>query len=353
MNVIQLGNNRVGIGQPCFLIAEIGGNFSTFDQACRLIDEAAEAGVHAVKIQTFRASTLTTRGAVFEMENTGNIPQYQHFEKFEVDENLHRQVFDYARSKGLFVLSTPSHPTDVDMLENLGVAAHKIGSDDALNIPLLRHVARTNKPVLLSTGMCTMEEARFAVDTIRSEGNEQIILFHCTTNYPTHPQSVNLRAMLGMQQEFDFPVGYSDHTIGIDTCYAAAVLGAPILEFHFTYDKAADGPDHMLSKDLAETSELVRKVMDLPILLGDGVKRPAETELTSLRNNRKSLVLIADVKKGEKFTALNIDVKRPGYGVPGIHYDEVIGKTASRDLLADGVLAWEDLADHFIHRDND
>lgn len=343
MKNITLGQATIGPGNPCYVIAEIGGNFTTFDEAKRLIDLAAAAGVDAVKLQTFRAETLTTRKAIFEMENTGTVPQYEIFEKYEIDEALHLNIIDYARANGLFVFSTPSHPSDVDMLENLGMEAHKIGSDDAVNIPLLRHVARTGKPILLSTGMCTMEEVRKSVKAIVEEGNEQIVLFHCTTNYPTHPESVNLGAMVSMQREFEFPVGYSDHTLGIDICYAAAVLGGAVIEFHFTHDKSADGPDHMLSKDFEETSTLVKKIRALRVLMGDGIKRPAETEMISQRNNRKSIVLTKDVLKGEKITPQNVDIKRPGYGISCADYDEVLGKCASRNLNADDVLSWQDL----------
>ncbi|MCG5238920.1 N-acetylneuraminate synthase family protein [Azospirillum doebereinerae] len=343
MRTVALGDKRVGPGQPVYVIAEIGGNFIRAEDGFRLIDLAIAAGVDAVKVQTFRAETLTTRSAIFDMENTGVVSQWELFRKFELSDATHREVFDYARSKGMFIFSTPTHSTDVDMLEGLGVLAHKIGSDDAVNIPLLKHVARTGKPVLLSTGMCTMSEVRRSVDAILEEGNDQLILFHCTTNYPTHAESVNLGAMVAMQREFRLPVGYSDHTLGTDVSYAAAVLGATILEFHFTHDKNAEGPDHMLSKDPAETAELVRKVRVLPTILGDGVKRPMATEMNTRRNNRKSLVLTADVKAGEKINPANMTIMRPGYGIPCEHYYSILGKTAGRDLKADDVLNWEDI----------
>lgn len=344
MKKVQLGQHLIGVPDtPAYLIAEIGGNFTTLDEACRLIDLVADSGCQSVKLQTFRAETLTSRKAMFDMENTGIASQWDHFRKFEVAEDLHRDIFAYAAERGLFVFSTPSHQSDVDMLEALGVGAHKIGSDDAVNIPLLRHVARTGKPVLMSTGMCTLSEVRRSVDAILEEGNDQLVLFHCTTNYPTHPEAVNLRAMLTLQAEFGLPVGYSDHTLGIDVCYAAAVLGAPILEFHFTHDKNADGPDHMLSKTPEEVSELKRKIDLLPVLLGDGVKRPMPSEMVTRRNNRKSLVLTADIRQGDKISPHNIDIKRPGQGIACEHYWTVMGKTASRDLTADDVLSWDDL----------
>ena len=343
MKSVTLGTKTIGPGNPCYVIAEIGGNFTTAAQGKRLIDLAADAGADAVKFQTFRADTLTTCKAIFEMENTGVVSQHETFRKYEVDEATHVALFDHARARGIFAFSTPSHPSDVDMLDALGVAAHKIGSDDAVNIPLLKHVARTGKPVLLSTGMCAMTEVERALDAILEESNDQVVLFHCTTNYPTHPEAVNLRAMVTMQDRLGVPVGYSDHTLGIDTCYAAAVLGAPAVEFHFTHDKKADGPDHMLSKTADETAALVAKLRQLPVILGDGVKRPMPSEMNTRRNNRKSLVLTRAVAAGEKLGPNNVAIMRPGYGIACEHYYSVLGKTASRDLAADDVLRWEDI----------
>lgn len=341
---VKLENKLVGPGAQIYVIAEIGGNFTEFPTAKKMIDLAVEAEVDAVKIQTYAADTLATKKAMFDLENTGKILQHELFKKYELKDQVTEDIFDYCRKIGITCFSTPSHPSDVDLLEKCGATIYKIGSDDAVNLPLIRHVAKLGKPVLLSTGMCTLTEVQEAVDAILEEGNDQIILFHCTSNYPTHADSVNLRAMQTMQQRFEFPVGYSDHTLGIDTCYAAAVLGAPIVEFHFTYDKHAEGPDHMLSKDVLETKELVKKLRILPALLGDGIKRPAHAEMKSRRNNRKSIVLTADVKKGEKLTSRNIAIKRPGSGIPCRDFNSVLGKTASRDLHAEEALTWEDFA---------
>ena len=343
MKEIKIKNKGVGGNNSVYMIAEIGGNFQDFPTAMKLIDSAQKAGVDAVKLQHFRADTVTSKKAIFDMENTGFVSQYELFKKYELSEDLTTEVFSYCREKQLTVFSTPAHQTDVDILEKFHVPAYKIGSDDAVNIPLLKYVAKIGKPILLSTGMCTMSEVQRSVDAILEEGNDQIILFHCVTNYPTHIESVNLRAMQSMQAQFKFPVGYSDHTLGIDTCYASAVLGASILEFHFTYDKKAEGPDHMLSKDYEDVVALVRKVRELPVLLGDGIKRPAATEMNTRRNNRKSLVLIRNVKAGKKITPQNMEIKRPGYGIPCSYYYNVLGKTASRDLVADDVLRWGDI----------
>lgn len=328
----------------CYIIAEIGGNFTTFEQAMRLIDAAAACGVDAVKLQTYRADTITSKKAIFDMENTGVVSQYDLFKKYEVDGALHKKVFDYAGSKGLDWFSTPSHESDVDLLEGLGVSAYKVGSDDAVNLPFLRCIARKNKPIILATGMCTMEDVRGSVAAILEEGNDKIILLHAITSYPTHPENVNLGAMQSMMREFPgIPVGYSDHTVGATACIAAAVMGAAVVEKHFTYDKGAEGPDHMLSADPQEMKQIVDAIRAFELMKGDGIKRPAESEKTTRINNRKSVVLVKAVKKGEAITKAHIDVKRPGYGIEPKYFEQVLGRRANKDLEPEDVLKWEDL----------
>ncbi|MBI5637157.1 MAG: N-acetylneuraminate synthase family protein [Nitrospinae bacterium] len=329
----------------CYIIAEIGGNFTAIDEARRLIDAAAECGVDAVKLQTYRADTLSSTRAIFDMENTGIVSQYEMFQKFEISESLHKKVFDYAESKGLDWFSTPSHATDVDMLEKYGVGAHKIGSDDAVNLPFLRHVARTGKPIMLSTGMCTLEEVRDSVDAILAEGNENLILLHAVTSYPTHPGNVNLAAMQTLMQAFpQLDVGYSDHTLSPVACLCAVAMGARVIEKHFTFDKKADGPDHMLSADPGEMRWLVEAVRNFETMRGSGIKRPADSEKVTRRNNRKSVVLNRNVKAGERLTEQDIAVKRPGYGIGPKYFDQVVGRTVAADMKKDDVLTWADLA---------
>lgn len=328
----------------CYIVAEIGGNFTTLEQAKRLIDAAAECGVDAVKLQTYRADTIASRKAIFDMENTGVVSQYELFKRYEVNEVLHGDVFAYAESRGLDWFSTPSHETDVDLLERLGVGAHKIGSDDAVNLPYLRYVARTGKPLLLSTGMCTLEEVRESVDVILAEGNEKLILLHAITSYPTHPESVNLAAMQTMMKAFPLlDVGYSDHTQSSVACLCAVAMGARVIEKHFTCDKKADGPDHILSADPTEMKWLVAAVRNFEIMRGSGIKRPAESEKTTRRNNRKSIVLSRNMKAGERLTEDDIAIKRPGYGIAPKHFEQIVGRSLTADMEMDAVLTWHDL----------
>jgi N-acetylneuraminate synthase len=328
----------------CYIIAEIGGNFTTYEQAVKLVDAAAECGVDAIKLQTYRAETVASKKAMFDMENTGNVSQFELFQKYQIDRELHRQIFAYAEQKDLDWFSSPSHESDLEMLEELGVGVHKIGSDDAVNLPFLRNVARLGKPIILSTGMCTLDEVRESVEAILNEGNDKLILLHAITSYPTHAPNVNLRAMQTMMKAFpQLEVGYSDHTLSPVACLAAAAMGARVLERHFTYDKKADGPDHILSADPVEMKWLVDAVREFEVMRGDGIKRPAESEKTTRVNNRKSVVLAHAVAAGEILSKNHLAIKRPGYGIAPKDLEKLIGRAANKALDADSVLAWDDL----------
>jgi len=330
--------------EPVYIIAEIGGNFTTLEAAKKLVDAASICGVDAVKLQTYKAETISSKLAKFDMENTGVVSQYELFKKYEINEDLHCDVFEYIESKGLDWFSTPSHESDVDLLEGLGVCAFKIGSDDAVNFPFLKYVARKGRPILLSTGMCTMEEVREAVSCILGEGNRQLILLHAITSYPTHPENVNLLAMVKISKEFGLPVGYSDHTLGNVASVAAVALGAAVLEKHFTTDKNAEGPDHMLSADPHEMKSLVEQVRQLEEMLGNGIKMPAESERTTRVNNRKSIVVKRKLEAGHKITTQDIAIKRPGYGIAPKYFDQIIGRTTTKKLEEDKIVNWDDLS---------
>lgn len=328
----------------CYIIAEIGGNFTTFEEAKVLIDAAVSCGVDAVKLQTYRAHTVASKNALFDMENTGVTSQFDLFKKYEIDKKLHEMVFTYAEEKSLDWFSTPSHASDVDLLEALNVGAHKIGSDDAVNHPFLRYVAKTGKPIILSTGMCTIEEVRESVNVILEEGNSKIFLLHAITSYPTHPKDVNLLAMQTLAREFkNIPIGYSDHTLDPIASLCAVAMGAKIIERHFTYDKNASGPDHLLSADPEEMSWLVGAIRSYELMRGSGIKMPAESERITRVNNRKSIVLSKDVNSGESVSNESLVVKRPGTGIPPKYLGQLLGRTFNKNLKEDHVLTWEDL----------
>lgn len=327
----------------CYIVAEIGGNFTDIVTAKRLIDEAYESGVDAVKLQTYSARTLSSKSAIFDMENTGVASQVEYFKKYEISEEMHKEIFEYAQEKGLDIFSTPSHITDMEMLERLGTRVYKIGADDATNFSFLKNIARLQKPIMLSTGMCTMQEVHEAVNAIVEEGNSNIIIMHTISLYPTAPQYVNLEVIRSLQEEFpQFVIGYSDHTKGVDSCIFAAVMGAKVIEKHFTYDINADGPDHMLSATYEEMKLLVDKVRLFEQMRGNGIKMPMGNEIKNRRNNRKSIVCIRDLKQGERIEEADIDIKRPGFGIEPKYLNMIIGRRLTRDIEEDSVLQWSD-----------
>jgi N,N'-diacetyllegionaminate synthase len=341
MKSVQLGNKSIGEHFPVYIIAEIGGNFVRLKEAKQMIDLAVRAGADAIKIQTFRADTITSKKAVYDMPNTGHANQYELFKKYEIDMDLHKALWGYCKQKGIFVFSTPSHWTDLELLEKVGCEAYKIGSDDSCNHPFLEQVASVGKPIVLSTGMCTMQEVEESVSVILGKGNPNLALLHCVTNYPSDPIHSNLKVIPEMKRRFGLPVGYSDHTQGNLCCLAAVALGAHAVEKHFTYDKKADGPDHLLSANPEEMMQLCKNVRILEKALGDGVKRPSEGELTTRINNRKSIVSRQDIQKGKMITKDMIAIKRPGFGIQPKFFQEITGRVAKVDIKAESPVLWD------------
>lgn len=329
--------------ERAYIIAEIGGNFTDLGTAKKLIDDAKWSGVDAVKLQTYRGDTIVTKSAMFDMEATGIISQQEYFKKYEIDFNMHNEIFSYARNIGLDIFSTPSHYTDVEMLEKLGVDTYKIGADDLTNIPFLKRVARLMKPIMLSTGMSTMKEVHEAVNAILEEGNPNITIMHVVSLYPTHAEYANLRVIDSLRNEFpQFEIGYSDHTMTIDACIFAAVKGATVIEKHFTYDKNAEGPDHMHSASKEEMKGLVDKIRLFEKMHGKGIKMPVADELKNRKNNRKSLVYANDLKRGNILDMKDIEIKRPGTGISPSNLPLVAGRQLLRDVLRDDIIIWSD-----------
>jgi len=341
MYSIKIEDKLIGDGNPAYIIAEIGGNFLNIEEAVHLIDLAVSTGVDAVKLQTYRAETISSKSAMYDMPNTGNANQFNLFKKYEIGFALHKEIWDYYRNKGICVFSTPSHISDIELLEKLDCVAYKIGSDDAVNIPFLEEVASVGKPILLSTGMCTMNEVRESVSAILGKGNSDLILLHCVTNYPADVKDSNLQCIRTMRKEFGLPVGFSDHTTGTACCIGAAAMGANVIEKHFTYDKNADGPDHILSANPDEMRQIVESVRVIEKAMGDGIKKPAKGEKTTRINNRKSIVSVQAIPEGAVITKNMIAIKRPGYGVEPRFYQQIIGRTAKTDIKAEEPVLWE------------
>lgn len=338
---IRIGTRIIGESHPPFVIAELGYNFNTLDEALKSVDAAAEAGVDAIKIQTFRADTIVTRGVDFPAEaGAGN--QYEEFKRYEIDEATHRKIFAHARERGLVPFSTPSHSDDVELLERVGVDLYKIGSDDLTNLPFLRYVAAKGKPIIFSSGMATLGEVEEAICSMHAMGNRQLVLLQCVSNYPVQdPSLLNLRVMETYRRTFPVLVGYSDHSTTLSAAVAAVALGAVVIERHFVLDKALPVPDAFFSANPEEMAALVRAIRETHSMLGGGYKAPTDTEAKMRLDARKGLVARRRIPKGRLISMDDLSIKRPGTGIIPRDYDLVIGRIARRDIEADEVITWD------------
>ncbi|CEP68878.1 N-acetylneuraminate synthase [Moorella glycerini] len=330
-----------------FIIAEAGVNHNGDLQLARkLVDAAAEAGADAVKFQTFKAEEVVTPNAERAQYQKDNMPgkdesQLEMIKRLELSYAQFRELYAYCRQKVIIFLSSPFDQESIDFLAELGVPYFKIPSGEITNYPFLRRIAGKKRPVILSTGMATLGEVEGALQVLREAGATDITLLHCTTNYPTLPEEVNLRAMLTMKQAFALPVGYSDHTMGIAVPIAAAALGAEVIEKHLTLDRNLPGPDHRASLEPGEFKDMVAAIRQVEKSLGDGIKRPAPGELAVMSAARRSLVAARDIAAGEIITESCLTAKRPGTGIPPNLLDMVVGRQARRDIAAGSILSWD------------
>ncbi len=340
MKSVQIADHAVGEGAPVFVVCEIGGNFNTLEEGKKEIDLAVQCGADAVKIQTFRAETLVTRHSRFSTVAEG-VNQYELFKRFEVSSEWHAELFAHAAARGILAFSTPSHYNDVDLLEKLKVPVYKLGSDDLTNLPFLAYVASKKKPVILSTGMADMQEAKEAVETVRAAGNPQVLVLHCVSGYPVLDfAALNLKAMAALRDTLEVPVGFSDHTVGTLASCAAVSLGACFIEKHFTLDKKLQTPDSFFSADPAEMTQLVRSIRDLEKALGSGEKKPNESEIALRGEIRKSVIARRKIAKGAAIRAEDVIVKRPGTGIAPKDCAKVIGRKAAREIAEDELIDW-------------
>ncbi len=347
MNIlsVKIRDRMIGPGHPTFIIAEIGGNYEMVDQAKKMIDFAQEAGADAVKLQTYIADRIVQPGSRFEVKGLGEISQYEIVKKFEVNIKSHQEIFEYIRKKGLVVFSTPSCKETVDILEQLDTDAYKTGADEITNIPLLKYIARKGKPILMSTGISTMTEISMAIEAIREEGNNQILLFQTTSIYPNDPQDANLRVMETFRSAFGVPVGFSDHTADIFTPVAATALGACMIEKHFCLSRQDPGTDTFFALEPAEFKEMCRGIRIAEAALGTSQKYILEGEKKTAKGFRKSFIAWHDIKKGEVLTEENTIVKRPGEGIWPIYYKAVLGARVNKDIKKDEFIRWDDITE--------
>jgi N,N'-diacetyllegionaminate synthase len=342
---------------PVFVIAEAGVNHNgQVALALQLADAAKAAGADAVKFQTFRAEDVVTPSAAtadYQRTNTGATSQFDMIKALELDEAGHRAVAAHCRSIGIEFFSTPFSESAVDLLVRLGVRRLKIPSGEITNKPLLQHAAATGLPLLMSSGMATLDEVQRAVQWLREARRagghgefdaSTLWLFHCTSAYPAPPEALNLRAMQTMAEATGLPVGYSDHSVGVEAALAAVALGARVIEKHLTLDKALPGPDHRASADPVEFAAMVRGIRLVEAMRGDGIKRPTPAEANTRDVARRSVVLTVARPRGHVLTASELALRRPGTGIAPEHLGELVGRRLSVDLPADTTLSWDQLA---------
>jgi len=326
-----------------YIIAEAGVNHNgNFDLALKLVDAAKAAGADCVKFQTsITEECISTEAekAAYQKETTCvEESQFEMEKKLELSFDQFRQIKDYCDKKEIQFLSSPFDISSVRFLSGLDMPFYKIPSGEITNLPYLIEIAKTGSDVVMSTGMCEIEEIQTAIEVLKRYGVGKITLLHCNTEYPTPYDDVNLRAMETMRKTFHCPVGYSDHTLGIEVAMAAAAMGAPIVEKHFTLDRSMEGPDHKASLEPKELATMVRGIRNIERALGNGIKKPSVSERKNLIAARKSIVARCAIAKGEQFTEKNIAVKRPGSGISPMRWFEVLGVSAKRDYRKDELI---------------
>lgn len=333
--------------QKVIIIAEAGVNHNgSIENAFKLIDAAADAGVDYVKFQTFKAKNLVSKSAKkadYQIENTQNVQesQLEMLKKLELSTDDHQKIIEYCKTRNIGFFSTAFDLESLGYLKDIGLGLVKIPSGEITNLPYLRLAARLFSEVIISTGMCTMQEIRDAVMVFEKEGisKTNITILHCNTEYPTPFEDVNLKAMLTIQEEIGTVIGYSDHTLGIEVPIAAVALGAKMIEKHFTLDKNMEGPDHKASLEPQELKAMVKAIRNIEkSVAGSGIKEPTPSELKNINIARKSIVARKNIKEGEPFSEDNITTKRPGHGISAMKWDEVLGQSAKRDFMEDELI---------------
>ncbi|NFG60899.1 N-acetylneuraminate synthase [Clostridium sp. CMCC3677] len=331
-----------------FIIAEAGVNHNgDINLAKKLVDMAKQCGADAVKFQTFKAEESTgsfAEKAKYQKENDKTEEsQLEMIKKLELPFEKFKEIKEYCDKKGIIFVSTPDGIESLNYLVSLNVEFIKVGSSEVTNIEFLREIGNIGKPIILSTGMSTLGEVEKAIDAIYSTGNRDVRLMHCTSDYPTKVEDVNLKAMVTLREAFKVPVGLSDHTLGFESAVSATTLGAEFIEKHITLDKKMKGPDHKASMMLDEFKEYIIHVKNTEKLLGDGIKKPTEKEKVIMNDARRSILASRDLKKGTIIEKDMIVFKRPGYGIrPELSYI-LIGRKLKRDILKDEVIMWEDV----------
>jgi len=350
MNDIAIGHRIVGPSHPPLIIAEMSGNHNgSLDRALQIVDAIADSGAHALKLQTYTSETMTLNISEGEFVITdekslwNGRTLYDLYDEAHTPWAWHAPIFERARSRGLLAFSTPFDATAVDFLLDLDVPCFKIASFEIIDLPLIRKVAATGKPMIISTGMASLTEISEAVQAARDAGCKELILLKCASSYPASPEDSNLRTIPHLQQAFGVQVGLSDHTLGIGAAVAAVALGATVIEKHVTLDRHDGGVDSAFSLEPAEVRLLVEETERARQALGRVSYEQTAREKGSL-TFRRTLYVTQDVKAGELFTPANVRTIRPGFGLPPKHYEAVIGRKAASDIKRGTPMCWEFIA---------
>lgn len=327
------------------IIAEAGVNHNgSLVRAKKMIKVASEMGADYIKFQTFKADSLVLKNADkanYQLKSTNsNESHYEMIKKLEIDEDFHLELIKHCKKNCIKFLSTAFDIESVDLLDKLKIPFYKIPSGEITNFPYLNHIGSKKKPIILSTGMSSLEEIKSAVNILIKAGlNKKFItVLHCNTEYPTPMDDVNLNAMISIKRELDVNVGYSDHTKGIEVSIAAVALGATVIEKHFTLDCNMQGPDHRASLEPNEFKNMIKSIRNIELSMGNGIKKPSASEIKNIFIARKSIVSKKDIKKGEIYSISNLTTKRPGTGICASKWYEYIGKKSNKDYKIDELI---------------
>ena len=344
MREVKIGTRLIGETKSCFIIAEAGVNHNgSLDLAKKMIDVAKDTGADAVKFQSFKAENVLTKNAkkAGYQKSDGDYEesQYEMIKKLELKKEDFKELSDYAGEKNIVFLSSPFDMESVDMLYELDVPAFKIPSGEITNLPFLRYIAKKKKPIILSTEMAKLGEVEEAVNIIKNEGVEDIVILHCVTDYPAYPEEANLNVLRTLRYAFGFPVGFSDHTLSLVIPAVAFSLGACVVEKHFTLDRNLPGPDHRASLEPGELKRMIDFIRETEKALGDGIKRPTIKEEEIKKLVRKSIVAKSYIPRGTVIRGDMLAIKRPGTGIEPRYIGFIVGRKAKQDIEKDE-LVW-------------
>ncbi len=334
MVTVEINETRIGNNEPTYFIAEAGLNHNgDLNIAKQLIKTAKDCGANAVKFQTFKTEEFLAKSSQY----------FDVFKNVELTYEDFGELSDYAKKVGITFFSTPFDVTSADALYDLNIPCFKIASSDLTNIPLLDHISKFNIPMIISTGLATMNDVIDAIDVCKKNDNNQLIILHCIANYPTQPEETNLDAITTLKQKFPFPIGYSDNGDSTLVDLVAVSLGASVIEKHFTLDRNSNGPDHFFSIEPVELKKLISQIRLIEQIKGTGIKSPQKSELANISAIRKSITAKLDLQQNQVLILNDLSVKRPATGIEPKHLHQIIGKKLNKSIKKDTPLTWGDL----------